>query len=56
MVRKTGKNRRIDSVGFIWGGLIYHMGFPGGASGKEATCHILAWRIPRTEEPGGYSP
>ena len=43
-------------------------GFPDGASGKEPTClgredplekeiathsSILAWRIPRTEEPGG---
>ena len=58
-------------------------GFPGGTSGKEASClcrrrtrrefnpwvgqedpgekkmanhsSILAWRIPQTEEPGGYS-
>ena len=37
MVRKTKKNRRIDSGGFICCGLIYHMGFPRGASGKEAT-------------------
>ena len=35
--RKTEKNGRIDSVGLTWCGLIDHMGFPGGASGKEAT-------------------
>jgi len=43
------------------------MGFPGGASGKEAACQwgrspgggmathscILAWKIPWTEQPGG---
>ena len=44
------------------------LGFPGGASGKEPTCHcrldpleedmtthfcILAWRIPWAKEPGG---
>ena len=24
--------------------------------GMATHCSILAWRIPRTEEPGGYSP
>ena len=42
----------------------FSSGFPGGSDGKESACNplekgmathssILAWRIPRTEEPGG---
>ena len=36
-------------------GLIPGLGrFPGGGHGNPSS--ILAWEIPRTEEPGGHSP
>ena len=28
---------------------------PGGGNGNATHCSIFAWRVPRTEGPGGYS-
>ena len=43
---RTGDRRGAGSI-LVWGRS------SGGGHGNPATSKILAWRIPRTEEPGG---